>query len=62
MALERELVLELVEDHLDAWALTAEAAEARPLVAAVGAQEQPTQGGDEQLDLPAQEPLSPIKM
>src|SRR5919197_3448009 len=57
VALEPELVLELVEDRLDPLANAAERAEARALVATIGAKERPAQKRDELLDLGTGEPL-----
>ncbi len=57
MVLERELVLELVEDRLDPLANAAEVAVPMCLVAAVGAQEGASEGGDELFDLRPREPL-----
>jgi hypothetical protein len=51
VALERELVLVLVEDRLDPPSDPAEVAEARCLVAAVGVQEGAAEAGDERASM-----------
>src|SRR5512139_1898151 len=57
VALQRELVLELVEERLDPLADAAQITEAGCLVAAVGAQEGAAEAGDQLLDLGSREPL-----
>src|SRR5919199_6275487 len=57
VALERELPLEGVDDRLDPLAAASERAEARPLVAAVGAHELSAKLSDDRLELLAGEAL-----